>query len=647
MSQAGLIDIEGSHPQIPTQFDANVGSAVPLVNVLNIVGSGSISTSASGNTVTISGTGGSVDSVSGTANRITISGTATDPIVDIASTYVGQNTITTLGTVTTGTWNGSVVDEVYGGTNQSSYATGDILYASGVNTLSKLPAATDGQVLTLAAGVPSWSTNGSGDVVGSPPSTEHAIARYADVSGLLIENSLVLIDDTGNISQTASVGGATLSNTTSNTSNTASSHAQQLIQVGGTSAGDPYTTWGISGGDSFSMGIDNSVSDKFSLSASATLGTTELLDFRKTGTYTFNGITSGSLTTILLTHPSNTAGSKAYYQARVAGSTADDAYYVAQITGVQSWAWGLDNSDSDKWILSANNTLGTNNAIEVSTTETTITNQLNVDNLRLDGNTLSSTDTNGNINLTPDGTGLVQTSVSSSGNTVQWSVANNDTTAAVDSSANISISSRPEGTGDPSLTVTVAATRSYCFGVDNSDSDSLKINTLTAGGVRPSTGTNQWKMTTAGECTMPLQPAFLAYLGTSDTNATGNGATYTLGGGNALTEVFDQGSDFVTTGTFTAPVTGRYCLSTRITSEGHSVSTTYDIRIVTSNRTYLFTRILLANAYNQTMAVSDICDMDAADTATFQYIVSGEAGNTVDIFGNANAYTDCSGYLAC
>jgi hypothetical protein len=36
--------------------------------------------------------------------------------------------------------------------------------------------------------------------------------------------------------------------------------------------------------------------------------------------------------------------------------------------------------------------------------------QLNVDNLTLNGNTLSSTDTNGNINLTPDGTGSVDIS---------------------------------------------------------------------------------------------------------------------------------------------------------------------------------------------------------------------------------------------
>jgi hypothetical protein len=47
-----------------------------------------------------------------------------------------------------------------GGTSQSTYTTGDILYASATNTLSKLPAGTDGKVLTLASGVPSWATPG-------------------------------------------------------------------------------------------------------------------------------------------------------------------------------------------------------------------------------------------------------------------------------------------------------------------------------------------------------------------------------------------------------------------------------------------------------------------------------------------------------
>lgn len=47
-----------------------------------------------------------------------------------------------------------------GGTGQSTYTTGDILYASTTNVLSKLAAGTNGQVLTLSGGVPSWAAAG-------------------------------------------------------------------------------------------------------------------------------------------------------------------------------------------------------------------------------------------------------------------------------------------------------------------------------------------------------------------------------------------------------------------------------------------------------------------------------------------------------
>ena len=47
--------------------------------------------------------------------------------------------------------------EISGGTGQTSYAEGDLLYASGVNTLSKLVAGDNGNVLTLDGGVPTWS----------------------------------------------------------------------------------------------------------------------------------------------------------------------------------------------------------------------------------------------------------------------------------------------------------------------------------------------------------------------------------------------------------------------------------------------------------------------------------------------------------
>ena len=45
--------------------------------------------------------------------------------------------------------------------------------------------------------------------------------------------------------------------------------------------------------------------------------------------------------------------------------------------------------------------------------ETPAADQLNVDNIRLDGNTISSTDTNGDISLSPNGTGAVEVSSSS------------------------------------------------------------------------------------------------------------------------------------------------------------------------------------------------------------------------------------------
>jgi hypothetical protein len=59
MSQVSIIDIEGNYPQIPTQFNGNVGSAVPIANILKIVastvaaGTIPIATFASGNTVEV------------------------------------------------------------------------------------------------------------------------------------------------------------------------------------------------------------------------------------------------------------------------------------------------------------------------------------------------------------------------------------------------------------------------------------------------------------------------------------------------------------------------------------------------------------------------------------------------------------------
>lgn len=65
----------------------------------------------------LSKTGNTLD-VGGTANRISVSGTA----VDISSAYVGQTSITTLGTIATGTWNASAIAVTKGGTGATTAA---------------------------------------------------------------------------------------------------------------------------------------------------------------------------------------------------------------------------------------------------------------------------------------------------------------------------------------------------------------------------------------------------------------------------------------------------------------------------------------------------------------------------------------------
>ena len=110
-------------------------------------------------TLTISGAFGTTLTVTGTtAITLPTSGTLVNNAVTTLSSLVS------IGTITTGTWNGTAIGAVYGGTSQTSYTTGDILYASASNTLSKLGIGSTGQVLTVASGVPSWAASGGSSV---------------------------------------------------------------------------------------------------------------------------------------------------------------------------------------------------------------------------------------------------------------------------------------------------------------------------------------------------------------------------------------------------------------------------------------------------------------------------------------------------
>ena len=134
-------------------------------------------------TIETSATG--VTSVSGTTDRITSTG-GTTPVIDIAATYVGQTSITTLGTIGTGVWAGTAVAEIHGGTNQTTYAQGDLLYASAANTLSKLAKDTNATRYLSNTGTtnnPSWAqVNLANGVTGNLPVTNLNSGTSADAT---------------------------------------------------------------------------------------------------------------------------------------------------------------------------------------------------------------------------------------------------------------------------------------------------------------------------------------------------------------------------------------------------------------------------------------------------------------------------------
>ena len=103
-------------------------------------------------------TGNTIDAV-GTSNRISVSANA----IDISTSYVGQTSITTLGTITTGTWTGTEIAVTSGGTGLTSVAKGTVLVANSANTISALDGggnSADGVLLyTNSSDTISWTTS--------------------------------------------------------------------------------------------------------------------------------------------------------------------------------------------------------------------------------------------------------------------------------------------------------------------------------------------------------------------------------------------------------------------------------------------------------------------------------------------------------
>lgn len=220
------------------------------------------------------------------------------------------------------------------------------------------------------------------------------------------------------------------------------------------------------------------------------------------------------------------------------------------------------------------------------------------------------------------------------------------------------------GTGGSTVTTTNGiftvntGTGNISLGTDAAAKTVTIGNTTGASTLALKTGTGDFTLASAtgtiinaldtGEITYPLQPSFLAYLGSSVLNVTGTGTLFTLGTTTALTEVFDQNNDFNGT-TFTAPVSGRYSFSASVLAQGCAAAISGQIIIHTSNRDHKNLYNRAASNVDFNFGRSTMADMDAGDVATCQVIISGEASDIVDIYGDAagNCWTSFCGQLLC
>ena len=114
------------------------------------------------NGVNFDGTG----AITVTAAAGTLTGTALNSTVVTSS-------LTAVGTITSGTWNGTAIGVVYGGTGVTSSTLGSLLYGSGTNTRASLSGNTSATMAVLTqtgdgtnSAAPVWtSTTGTGNVV--------------------------------------------------------------------------------------------------------------------------------------------------------------------------------------------------------------------------------------------------------------------------------------------------------------------------------------------------------------------------------------------------------------------------------------------------------------------------------------------------
>jgi len=321
-----------------------------------------------------------------------------------------------------------------------------------------------------------------------------------------------------------------------------------------------------------------------------------------------------------------------------------------------------------------------NGSSAITTTGTITGGVVDADNLRLDGNTISSTDTNGDITLDPNGSGdVVVAQVASSSLDIEGDRTDAQITLKGGSAgAGIQLfgstytnyagamyldaTASTTGTNDAQMVFRTGSTPSEAMRIDRSGNVTFsqeasgspypeqKIkwsnDSTTANGFYVSqdtsrngrvwheqgvdlifgtTNTERLRVDSSGNVTMASQPSVSARA-TATNLAVGSQTTLTLDN-----ERYDIGSNLASN-TFTAPVTGKYLFTyTFYFVDVDTANTALGVQVVTSNTVYenWISPDHIGNSdFFYTATSAQIADMDVNDTLQFKVYVSAGAAQT-------------------